>query len=47
MTLSILLKLPPPRTNAFEVEYVSVMRVALTGGLAEIQLLNFTPWRDL
>ena len=47
MILSILLELPLPRTNAFEVEYASVTRVVLHPRLAEIELLNFTPWRDL
>jgi broad specificity phosphatase PhoE len=47
MILSILLKLPLPKTNAFEVEYASVTRVALHAKLAEVELLNFTPWRDL
>ena len=47
MILSILLKLPLPKTNAFEVEYASVTRVALHPRLAEVELLNFTPWRDL
>jgi hypothetical protein len=36
-----------PKTNAFEIEYASVTRVALHPDLAEIELLNFTPWRDL
>jgi broad specificity phosphatase PhoE len=47
MILSILLELPLPRTNMFEVEYASVTQIALNPGHAEIELLNFTPWRDL
>ena len=47
MILSILLELPLPKTNAFEIEYASVTRVVLHPRLAEIDLLNFTPWRDL
>lgn len=47
MMLSILLELPLPKTNAFEIEYASVTRVALHPRLTEIELLNFTPWRDL
>ena len=47
MILSILLELPLPKTNAFEVEYASVTRVVLHPRLAEIELLNLTPWRDL
>ncbi|HEY1661106.1 MAG TPA: histidine phosphatase family protein [Verrucomicrobiae bacterium] len=47
MILSILLDLPLPRTNMFEVEYASVTQIALHPRHAEIELLNFTPWRDL
>jgi len=47
MILSILLKLPLPNMNAFEIEYASVTRVTLHPRHAEIELLNFTPWRDL
>jgi broad specificity phosphatase PhoE len=47
MILSILLELPLPRTNMFEVEYASVTQIALYPRHTEIELLNFTPWRDL
>jgi len=47
MILSILLEIPLPRTNMFEVEYASVTQIALRPGHAEIELSNFTPWRDL
>jgi len=47
MMLAILLELPLPKTNAFEIEYASVTQVALRPHLNEIELLNFTPWRDL
>lgn len=46
MILSILLELPLPRTNMFEIEYAGVTRVALHPAHAEIELLNFAPWRD-
>jgi broad specificity phosphatase PhoE len=46
MILSILLGLPLPRTNMFEIEYAGVTQIALRPGHAEIELLNFTPWRD-
>ena len=46
MMLAILLELPLPKTNAFEIEYASVTQVALRPHLNEIELLNFTPWRD-
>ncbi len=47
MMLAILLDLPLPKTNMFEIEYASVTQVALHPHLNEIELLNFTPWRDL
>ena len=47
MILSVLLELPLPITNSFEVEYASITQVALHPHMAEIELLNFTPWRDL
>jgi broad specificity phosphatase PhoE len=46
MILSILLELPLPRTNMFEIEYAGITEVALLPSHAEIELLNFTPWRD-
>jgi len=46
MILAILLELPLPKTNSFEIEYASITRVALHRHLNEIELLNFTPWRD-
>jgi len=47
MILSILLSLPLPKTAAFEVDYASVTRVWHEPDGAEIQLLNFAPWREL
>jgi len=47
MILSILLDLPLPRTNMFEVEYASITQIALYPRHAELELQNFTPWRDL
>jgi broad specificity phosphatase PhoE len=47
MILSILLKMPLPKTNIFEIEYASVTQIALHSQHTEIELLNFTPWRDL
>jgi broad specificity phosphatase PhoE len=46
MILAILLRLPLPKTNHFDIEYASITQVALHPHLAEIELLNFTPWRD-
>ena len=47
MMLAILLKLPLPKTNQFDIEYAGVTQVALHPHMAEIELMNFTPWRDL
>ena len=47
MILSILLHMPLPKTNQFEIEYTSITQVALHPHVAEVELLNFTPWRDL
>ena len=47
MILAILLDLPLPKTNSFEIEYASLTQVAIHPHMAEIELLNFTPWRDL
>jgi broad specificity phosphatase PhoE len=47
MILAILLKLPLPKTNHFDIEYAGVTQVALHPHMAEVELLNFTPWRDL
>ncbi len=47
MMLALLLKLPLPKTNQFDVEYASITQVALHEHMNEVELLNFTPWRDL
>ena len=47
MILAILLKLPLPKTNHFDIEYAGITQVALHPHMVEIELLNFTPWRDL
>ena len=47
MMLAILLNLPLPKTNHFDIEYSSITQVALHPHMNEIELLNFTPWRDL
>ena len=47
MLLSIILGLPLSRMAHFEIEYASVTEVHLHPHKAEVQLLNFTPWRDL
>ena len=47
MMLAILLQLPLPKTNQFDIEYASITQIALHPHMAEVELLNFTPWRDL
>ena len=46
MILAILLDLPLSRTGAFQVEYASITQVRLRPEQTELQLLNFTPWRE-
>jgi broad specificity phosphatase PhoE len=46
MILAILLDLPLQKTSAFEIEYASVSVVNYRPAKTELQLLNFTPWRD-
>ena len=48
MLLSILLNLPLPAFAHFDVDYASLTEVDLhPHKKPEVQLLNFTPWRDL
>ena len=47
MMLALLLDIAFPRTNGFAIDYASVTEVALKPDRNEIQLLNFTPWREL
>ena len=47
MMLSILLNLPLPKLAHFEIEYASITQLHLLAHKTEVQLLNFTPWRDL
>lgn len=47
MLMSILLDLPLPKKAAFEIDYASISILDVTAGKTVVQLLNFTPWRDL
>ena len=47
MMLAILLDVPLPKTNRFEIEYTSITQIVLHPHMAELELLNFTPWRDM
>jgi broad specificity phosphatase PhoE len=47
MLLSILLQIPLPKMAAFEIEYASVTEVLHSPEKTTVELLNFTPWRDL
>lgn len=46
MILSIVLDMPLEQTASLAVDYASVTRVVLGEPRAELELLNFTPWRD-
>jgi broad specificity phosphatase PhoE len=45
--LGILLHWPLSRMGAFEIEYASLTQVLVLPQKAEVQLLNFTPWREI
>lgn len=45
--LALLLGLPLPKFAGFEVDYASVTEVEISERGAEVQLLNFAPWRYL
>jgi broad specificity phosphatase PhoE len=45
--LGILLQWPLSRMGAFEIEYASLTRVLVQPDKAELQLVNFTPWREI
>ncbi|MEK7707732.1 MAG: histidine phosphatase family protein [Verrucomicrobiota bacterium] len=46
MMLSILLELPFPKTDVFQIDYASVTEVTIGLERTRIELLNFVPWRD-
>jgi broad specificity phosphatase PhoE len=45
--LAILLDLPLQKTAGFEIDYASLTEIEIHPHRAEVQLLNFAPWRDL
>ncbi len=47
MLLALLLELPLPKLAHFDIEYASVTVVEQRPRRSEVELLNFTPWRDL
>lgn len=47
MLLAILLDMPLSRMGAFQIEYASLTHVMLRPERTELQLLNFTPWREI
>jgi broad specificity phosphatase PhoE len=47
MLLAIILDLPFAKMSIFDVEYASITKVKMAGNKTEIELLNFSPWRDL
>lgn len=47
MILALLLRWPLPRMNAFQIEYASITRIGVLPHHTELQLVNFTPWREI
>jgi len=47
MLLSILLRWPLSSMAMFEIEYASLTQVVLRPHKTRVQLLNFTPWREM
>jgi len=47
MALAVLLELPLRKMTHLEIDYASLTWVDCTGPKRELQLQNFTPWRDL
>jgi len=47
MLLAVLLQLPVPKLAHFDIEYASATVVECLPRRAEVELLNFTPWRDV
>jgi broad specificity phosphatase PhoE len=47
MLLSILLRWPLSSMGMFEIEYASLTQVSLRPLKTRLQLLNFTPWREI
>ncbi|MHB8520941.1 MAG: histidine phosphatase family protein [Limisphaerales bacterium] len=46
MMLALLLDLPLRKMAAFDIDYASVTLIGHNPGRIEVQLLNYTPWRD-
>lgn len=47
MLLSLLLRWPLSSMAMFEIEYASLTQVVLRPNKTRVQLLNFTPWREM
>jgi hypothetical protein len=47
MTLAILLDWPLSNLASLEVEYASLTQVTWMSSKPKLQLVNFTPWREL
>ena len=47
MLLALLLHMPFAEMDRFEIEYTSLTKVVIKPERTRIELLNFTPWRDL
>jgi broad specificity phosphatase PhoE len=47
MLMALLLRLPLAEMAKFQIEYASLTRANRVGERTELELVNFTPWRDL
>jgi len=47
MILALILDLPFTKMAAFDIEYASITKVKISEHKTVVELLNFTPWRDL
>lgn len=47
MLLAILLDWPLPKLAVFEIDYASVTQIVWAPQVVKLQLVNFTPWREL
>jgi broad specificity phosphatase PhoE len=47
MALAVLLELPLHKMTHLDIEYASLTWIECQGRRRELQLLNYTPWRDL
>ncbi len=47
MILAILLDIPFAKTGSLDIEYASITKVRIRPNKLDVELLNFSPWKDL